>query len=127
MDPNSNQGGFLEVPITRRKLAGNEADSSSKAATIPLTHYQDVQYFGELAIGTAGSGQPTQFKTFIFDTGSAWMWLPTTECQTPEQREAGLGESQCQTGSASDDGTTDSKWFNYHKSLTFSHPFGKEE
>ena len=128
MDTNSNRGGFLEIPIARRKreLDGNKADSSSKAVAIPLTHYQDVQYYGELAVGTAGPDQPTQFKTFIFDTGSAWMWLPTTECQTPEQREAGLGESQCQTGSANDDGTADSKWFNHDKSSTFSHPYGKE-
>lgn len=40
-----------------------------------LDNYFNMQYIGELEVGT-----PPQNLTFIFDTGSSWLWLPSTDC-----------------------------------------------
>ncbi|CDW71184.1 eukaryotic aspartyl protease family protein [Stylonychia lemnae] len=40
-----------------------------------LMNYFNVQYYGKLYLGS----QQEQM-TFIFDTGSSWLWAPTTDC-----------------------------------------------
>jgi len=42
---------------------------------IDLTNFKDVQYFAPLYIG-----QDLQKMTFIFDTGSEWLWVPLDSC-----------------------------------------------
>jgi len=40
-----------------------------------LENYLNYQYYGSLYIGS----QHTYFE-YIFDTGSPWLWIPTTDC-----------------------------------------------
>ena len=48
-----------------------------RSITKDITNFKDLQYFGTLYIGSK-----RQKMTFIYDTGSAWVWFPTTLCQT---------------------------------------------
>jgi hypothetical protein len=44
-----------------------------------LTNVHNFQYFGKLWVGTQ-----LQEMTFIFDTGSAWTWIPSQDCPLDE-------------------------------------------
>ncbi|CDW80046.1 pepsinogen a [Stylonychia lemnae] len=41
-----------------------------------LRNYLDIQYFGTLYLGSQ-----QEDMTFIFDTGSSWLWAPTKDCK----------------------------------------------
>ena len=43
---------------------------------IPLTNHYDVQYYG-----TLNFGEKEEPLTFIFDTGSEWLWVTSTLCE----------------------------------------------
>lgn len=57
-----------------------------------LTNYLDYQYYGALYVGSN-----YKYYEYIFDTGSPWLWLPTTECVTCQYAEQTLYDTASST------------------------------
>jgi hypothetical protein len=63
-------------PVSLSSVQTNST-SSEPGYPFQLENYLNYQYYGALYIGS----ENTYFE-YIFDTGSPWLWIPTTDCNS---------------------------------------------
>lgn len=84
----SSAAAMIKIPITRtggypsvKSFKITTEDSSqfltASESNVVLENNSNLQYIGQLEIGS-----PPQNLTFIFDTGSSWLWAPSIDCET---------------------------------------------
>ena len=59
-----------------QEMSSPDTQKNSSLLEEVLKNAHNVQYYGNLALGA----DQKEFS-FIFDTGSSWLWVPTKECK----------------------------------------------
>ena len=89
---------------------------------IDLINYKGIQYIGEIAFGNKNEdgdskSAPVKTSTFVFDTGSAWTWVSTQDCNEVES--FFQGGSNCQNGATTYFGSRSDEFYNHKLSKTY--------
>ena len=62
--------------LSTNNVGGDIVDNDGDQLSYEMTNVSNAQYYGSLYLGSSSVK-----KNFIFDTGSPWLWVATTECK----------------------------------------------
>ena len=68
---------FIESDQNVASEEKQEEEEQQEFLSHALSNYANMQYYGSLYFGSNEAEHE-----FIFDTGSAWLWVPSTACQS---------------------------------------------
>jgi hypothetical protein len=71
----------ITIPLKYRSSENHVPSLSLKSSSAALYNFRNVQYFGEITIGT-----PPQKFLVVFDTGSSNIWVTGKDCRLPQCR-----------------------------------------